>query len=1374
MVEVKRASQKPISLIAGRYRVDEILGHGGVAEVYRARDESTGRALAVKWLKPRGDKKKQAKLIALFEREYHTLTHLNHPSVIEVYDYGIDESRPYYTMELLQGSDLWECAPLPWQKVCSILIDICSCLALLHSRRLVHRDISPRNIRLTPEARAKLIDFGSLAVMGKSKDLVGTPSFIAPEVINGLALDGGTDLYAVGAVAYWALTRRRAYPARRMSEIKDVFRSRPMEVSALVPEVPAALNNLVMSMISLDPLARPGSAAEVIERLTGIAKLPALESPSVAQAYLTTPLLVGRDDVLMRFRKQVLRAVAGSGSSIMVEGRPGMGRSRLLASYVLEGKLAGAIVLQADGDNGMQGDFGVVRALAEDLLQTAAEWAQSAAVDYADALGSVLPALARQGDCATDRGHVSSLGSFGEQQSALMQRGFTNWLLSLARERCLVLAVDDVHRADPPSAAVLAMLAHEASQHKLVVAVTTDIEAEARAPKAVELLSQAGGRIKLRPLAPDATEKLLRSLFGEVSNLKVVSDWINSLAQGNPRTSMELAQHLVDRRIAVYQAGGWALPAELGGQPLPQSLEQALDARVQTLSDPALALAQTLSLTTYFAPLGLADFLTLLSDTYKSQEVFSAFEELVAANILVGSDDQYSFRQRDLAEAMRRGLTDERRRVIHLKLATQYQASGVYSAFIAAYHFQQADEQDKALDAVLSTSSRTRVADPVFRSAYGVQTLERALQYAEQKGRPALDLYRLRKALLQFSAFVEPSPVRYADRIVEQLREDTGLSLWDQQDPAAEPAERINCCLQLAQARFESAPAAQRGLPPLRAIRELAVCVVMMTSAHGRGIDIDGLKALPALINPYRSLSPLLDLTCEFVDIVLDQAMARTAAHRMRTLLDKLAHPIEGLDDVSRMGIRYAFTYYVALEEATTGKPSAFASAEVLLRQPNYAALGWQIRMLTHLYRGEPRQAAECRERTELLAIQNIDSNMHLVTGILYEAYAYELIGDLLELKRVLDTVEKYARVHPGWVPHLHSLRGCFHQLRGELETAKGELETALAMVSPGKHNAWWCGVVCYIQLLLEVGDYDRVKSVSQQAIESCETSKVGYLYVRYVEVGLALAEAKTGDSARAITRLDGYIEQARIDGVQGIFLGYAYESRARAALWSRDTEAFDKFAKLTADVYLPGNSGPLVNRYQKLLREAQEACIGPLGPSLSPKDSLDGLSDSFFSIATTAIRAELDMCRGPKLRAQHVLRLLIEYTGATGGYLYGLQNKGLNLVAAHQGEAPPSGMQEAVNALLSLKEAPEDSISSVSYDDIARETHKHIFVDSNGHSHQLIALSAFQEGRTLLTGVAVLGKRRSGQLRAPPRELVSALSEGLLGAGDVTAVVVQ
>jgi serine/threonine-protein kinase len=97
--------------------------------------------------------------------------------VIEVYDYGVDaQAGPYYTTELLDGGDLRDRSPLPWREACTLLFDVCSSLALLHSRRLLHRDVSPRNIRCTHDGQAKLIDFGAMAPMGTG-DFCNKPRF---------------------------------------------------------------------------------------------------------------------------------------------------------------------------------------------------------------------------------------------------------------------------------------------------------------------------------------------------------------------------------------------------------------------------------------------------------------------------------------------------------------------------------------------------------------------------------------------------------------------------------------------------------------------------------------------------------------------------------------------------------------------------------------------------------------------------------------------------------------------------------------------------------------------------------------------------------------------------------------------------------------------------------------------------------------------------------------------------------------------------------------------------------------------------------------------------------------------------------------------
>jgi serine/threonine protein kinase len=194
--------------IGDRFQVDALLGRGGMAVVYRVTEVATGRQLALKQLAVPADAPGRQDLVALFEREFLTLTQLSHPRVIEVYDYGVDNAAPYYTMELLDGGDLRERSPLPWRQACELLAGVCSSLALIHSRRLVHRDVGPANIRCTRDGATKLIDFGAMELMGPAQSVVGTPAFVAPEVVHQLPLDGRTDLFSFGATLYFALTRR--------------------------------------------------------------------------------------------------------------------------------------------------------------------------------------------------------------------------------------------------------------------------------------------------------------------------------------------------------------------------------------------------------------------------------------------------------------------------------------------------------------------------------------------------------------------------------------------------------------------------------------------------------------------------------------------------------------------------------------------------------------------------------------------------------------------------------------------------------------------------------------------------------------------------------------------------------------------------------------------------------------------------------------------------------------------------------------------------------------------------------------------------------------------------------------------------------------
>ncbi|HKU41894.1 MAG TPA: serine/threonine-protein kinase, partial [Polyangiales bacterium] len=383
------------ALIGGCYRVEGELARGGMARVYRVVDERNGAAFALKQLY--GPEERSATLRAMFEREYHTLVQLAHPRIVRVFDFGVDGDSPYYVMELLHGVDARQA--IREQKadigqICRWLRDCASALALIHSRRLVHRDVSPRNLWCTPDGHAKLIDFGTLVAMGPQTRIAGTPPFVPPEAVNAQPLDGRCDLYALGALAYSMLTERAAFPARNLAELPELWRRRPERPDALRPDVPKALSDLVMALLSFDPRGRPASASEVFQRLTAIGSLPPEDEQSVAQAFLASPTLVGRDEALALARKRVKRVFGRRGGTLAILADGGLGRSRMLASTVLEAKLVGATAITVTATAVATGPLSLATALAERLLE-AQPLAAAEALEHAPVLAQLSPALHR-------------------------------------------------------------------------------------------------------------------------------------------------------------------------------------------------------------------------------------------------------------------------------------------------------------------------------------------------------------------------------------------------------------------------------------------------------------------------------------------------------------------------------------------------------------------------------------------------------------------------------------------------------------------------------------------------------------------------------------------------------------------------------------------------------------------------------------------------------------------------------------------------------------------------------------------------------------------------------------------------------------------
>ncbi|HEX3593539.1 MAG TPA: serine/threonine-protein kinase, partial [Polyangiaceae bacterium] len=505
-----RSDTLPASLVsvAGRYRILSELASGGMGTVYAALDESTGERVALKRLgapPQRGTTRRKgppdADVALRFQLEYAMLSRLRHPSIIDVLEYGIDGGTPYYTMELLDGQDLREAAKAPYRDACRHVRDVASSLALLHAHRLVHRDVSPRNVRVTAGGRSKLFDFGTLTPFGAPPDIAGTPSCVPPEALNGGSLDHRADLYSLGSVLYWLLTAREAFPARCLDDLPSLLDKVPAAPSAFA-ECPEELDALVMAMLHRDPLARPSSAAEVIERLDAIAKLEPESQNDVVHGYVVSAKTVGRSAEMTLVSGAIERALRREGGGVLVVGERGLGKTRLAREAALSSQLRGATVLFVEA-SAREGPYETAALIGRRLLQASPLDAALSGARHARYVCHLVPELAERIGPFELAEPTDARGEW----RARLHESLSAWLTDFAERRPLVLIVDDIDRADEGSARLVASVAREGWGRRLLVIATSRDDHPISRPS-----GSFATVMKLAPLGGDAVAELAQSL----------------------------------------------------------------------------------------------------------------------------------------------------------------------------------------------------------------------------------------------------------------------------------------------------------------------------------------------------------------------------------------------------------------------------------------------------------------------------------------------------------------------------------------------------------------------------------------------------------------------------------------------------------------------------------------------------------------------------------------------------------------------------------------------------------------------------------------------------------------------------------------------
>ena len=293
MEKPKTGVEQPKTL--GRYKIEGVLGKGAMGLVYDGRDPTLDRRVAIKTIITRNLDEATAKHYAMrFKREVRAVARLNHPNIVQVYDFGNEGELMYIVMEYIQGRELKDALDakhaFDLQAIFKIAIELLDALDFAHESKIIHRDIKPANVLLDAGGRAKLADFGVArftepdgeeAEKTRAGSVIGTPSYMSPEQIQGQPLDHRTDIFSAGVLFYHLLTGQKPFEGQQWALAKKIIQDDPVWPSKMV-QIPDSVDRVVARAMAKAPEHRYQRARAFGDALKRILEGKAPEAPGEA------------------------------------------------------------------------------------------------------------------------------------------------------------------------------------------------------------------------------------------------------------------------------------------------------------------------------------------------------------------------------------------------------------------------------------------------------------------------------------------------------------------------------------------------------------------------------------------------------------------------------------------------------------------------------------------------------------------------------------------------------------------------------------------------------------------------------------------------------------------------------------------------------------------------------------------------------------------------------------------------------------------------------------------------------------------------------------------------------------------------------------
>jgi tetratricopeptide (TPR) repeat protein len=1344
-----RPQQQPAFRIADRYEVEAKLGTGGSGQVFRVLDTATGQKLALKRLESQREG-----MAELFELEYQALASLKHPRIVEVFEYGRTGDSPYYTMELLEGDDLSVRAPVAWREACRYLRDAAHALDLLHARKLIHRDVSPRNLWRTPDGRVKLIDFGAVTPFGPSDHVLGTPPLVPPEALDGLPLDQRSDLYALGAVAYYLLTGEHAFPARSLGELRHAWEHAPTAPGLIVKlarqqalePVPPELDALIAALLSRDKLARPSSAAEVMDLLDVL--MGTMRQTDRGEVLLPSSAFVGRTGECRRLRGQLTLAAKGRGQCGLVESESGLGRTRLLHELSLWSRVADAIVLHVDAASA-PGLFGVANALALKLLDAHPQRAAVLAAPHAGALAHLSPRVAARLD-AVPRAAPEGFGELRAQ----VQTALRDWFQAVSQEHTLVVLVDGLELCDEGSSAFLLTLALARRTARLLV-VCTLLTAPGQPLGTVECaFARLANRLRLKPLSEDDSLELLRSLFGDAEHLTRLGSRLHAVARGNPGHLLELVTQLVRRDVIGFANGTWLLPRELPDS-LASSRELARVARLELLSDEARALGRVLSVPTGALSLELAEALARGAD----RELLWHLPELLTVEVVTRGEDGLRFVHEQLRAQLRSELADAQRasaqRVIAQHLL-ELPTAGVIERLQAGLHLLEI-EDERGAAIVAQASLRITLAES-DKLALALPLLERALGLLEARGRPGRELIALLAPLCVGGYYGDRRyAVRYGEPALAILQDLLGLSLARRLRPYLGGKLSLICGLLVAGLRARSRRKDAR-VPQFRdTLLLLFTCVATLSGSSVVCFDPDRAQRFADVLEPFAALGTknvagFMYLFCSAISQTVRDRHGENYA-RWQGILTTLEHSetIKGLPPKLLPRYLGGALYASGVLDAQRDDPHVLATAERLeaLDGHHYRMTAHQIRALYYAHQGDAQRFDAYRELVEQHAIQQ-GSMWQYEAWIGPASAAIHLrTRDVMGAKRTSEQLMRLAQTIPSFELHASFHRGAYLLLRKRYAEALPWLEGCLQR-EPRSHIAWTLMHGGLARAYNGLGDYERARTTCERAIGPLDQGDLAFPALNLiVHTELAIAEAGLGHKREATRVID---ELVLLHGPRKgpLTMSELHDAGVAVALLCDDERALQQHLEAALHWFRATGLSSLAQRGRELSASVEKRRAMP------GDDDVDEASRALGARASERLALSRLRSSAPLERWAGALQALLESTRAASGRLYLLNaSEELELVASSERDDLADELEPWLRSR--VESASEDESTQL-LEHAGPEVDEDL-LELEGRSHRALLLWTPGSGAKRVLAVAVVSAPQGAPARCSP-ELLRAVAD--------------